>query len=77
LDAHIRLDSNKSCWELDDEGEHSEDEAGVEDQTIEAGKDEWRSEGLHVALMVLATDIGDDPQDKADSLLWKHKALPV
>ena len=60
-DAHIRLDSNKTCWELDSEENDSEDEGGIEDEVIEAGEDEWRSEGLHVALMVLAIDIGDDP----------------
>jgi hypothetical protein len=28
-DAHIRLDSNKPCWELDDKGEDNEDKANV------------------------------------------------
>ena len=76
-DAHIRLDSNKTCWELDSEENDSEDEGGIEDEVIEAGEDEWRSEGLHVALMVLAIDIGDDPRDEdwiPDSLRRKHNA---
>jgi hypothetical protein len=71
-DPHIKLDSNKPCWELDDEGEDSEDEytdkdeadSDVEDEAIEADEDEWRNEGLHVGLMVLAIEIGDDPRDE-------------
>jgi hypothetical protein len=27
-------------------------------EAIEAGEDEWRSEGLHIALMILAIDKG-------------------
>jgi hypothetical protein len=29
LDAHIRLNSKKPCWELDDKGEDGEDKADV------------------------------------------------
>lgn len=77
------MDSHEPCWELDDEGEDSEDECTdrdggyVEDEVIEAGMDEWRSNGLHVELMVLAIEIGDDPRDEdwiPDSLRWKHNA---
>jgi hypothetical protein len=32
--AHIRLDSNKPCWELDDKGEDSENKADVYVSTI-------------------------------------------
>ena len=68
-EAHIRLDSNKLCWELEDESESEEedideDEGDVEDEIIEAGEDKWRSEGLHIALMVLAIDKRDDPRDE-------------
>jgi hypothetical protein len=60
-DAHIRLDSNKPDWEVDEEEEESEGEGDGEDEVIEASEDEWRSDGLHVGLMVLEIEIGDDP----------------
>jgi hypothetical protein len=69
-DAHVRLDSNKLCWEVDDEQDDSEDEGpsdgegDVEDEVIEANEDEWRNDGLHVVLMVLAIEVGDDPRDE-------------
>ncbi|KIJ95381.1 hypothetical protein K443DRAFT_108857, partial [Laccaria amethystina LaAM-08-1] len=69
-DAQVRFDSNKLCWEVDDEEDKSEDEGlsesegDVEDEVVEANDDEWRSDGLHVGLMVLAIEIGDDPRDE-------------
>ena len=81
-EAHIRLDSNKLCWELEDESEDEDediddDERDVEDEVIVAGEDMWRSEGLHIALMVLMIDKGDDPRDEdwiPDRLRRKHNA---
>ena len=73
--AHIRLDTNKLFWGLNDEEEDSQDE--VEDEVIEAGSDEWKNDGLQVGLMVLAIEIGDDPRDEdwiPDSLRRKHNA---
>ena len=78
-DVHVRLDSNKLCWEpeVDDEGENSEgesidkEEGNVEDEIIAAGENEWRNDGLH------AIQIGDDPRDKdwiPDNLRRKHNA---
>ena len=63
------MDSNKLCLELEDESEDEDDdidddEGDVEDELIEAGEDMWRSEGLHIALIVLVIDKGDDPQDE-------------
>jgi hypothetical protein len=55
------LDSNKPDWEVDEEEEESEGEGDGEDEVIEAREDEWRSDGLHVGLMVLEIEIGDDP----------------
>ena len=63
-DPHGRLDSNRPCWDSDDEEMDSEDEADVEDEVLEAGEDEWRSESLQVGLMVLAIEIRDDPRDE-------------
>ena len=68
-DTHIKFDSNKPCWELDDDEEDSENgeednEGDEEDEVIEASEDNWRNEGLHVGLMVLAIEISDDPQDE-------------
>ena len=70
--APVRFDSNKPCWELEDselssEGEDSEnedDKVDVEDEVLEAGDLEWRNEGLHVSLMLIAIDNGDDPRDE-------------
>ena len=52
-DAPIKFDSNKLCWELDDDDETREDEdsgqdgnSDVEDEVVEAGEAEWRNEGL-------------------------------
>ena len=64
--AHIRLDINKLFWGLNDDEEDSQDEVeedggNVEDEVIEAGEDEWKNDGLHVGLMILAIEIGDDP----------------
>jgi hypothetical protein len=80
-DAHVKFDSNKPCWELDSEeedSEHEEDKEGdVEDEVMEAGESNWRNEGLHVGLMVLAIEIGDDPRDEdwiPDELRRKYKA---
>ena len=82
-EAHIHLDSNKLCWKPDDEDEVSEEEdsdcekGDVEDEVIEAGEDDFRTEALHVKLMVLAIEIGDDPRDEdwiPDSLRRKHIA---
>jgi len=81
-DVHIKFDSNKPCWELDDDEEDSENgeednEGDVEDEVIEASEDNWRNEGLHVGLMVLAIEIGDDPRDEdwiPDNLRRKYKA---
>jgi hypothetical protein len=60
-DAHVKFDSNKPCWELDSEeedSEHEEDKEGdIEDEVMEAGESNWRNEGLHVGLMVLAIEI--------------------
>jgi hypothetical protein len=44
----------------DNDGDIDEDKGDVEDEAIEAGEDRWRSKGLHIALMVLAIDKGDD-----------------
>ena len=68
---------NRPCWDSDDEEKDSEDEADVEDEVIEAGKDKWRSESLQVGLMVLAIEIGDNPQDEdwiPEAVRRKHKA---
>ncbi|EDR10094.1 uncharacterized protein LACBIDRAFT_325694 [Laccaria bicolor S238N-H82] len=76
-DPHVRLDSNRPCWDSDDEEKDSEDEADVEDEVIEAGEDGWRSESLQVGLMVLAIEIGDDPRDEdwiPEAVRRKHKA---
>ena len=66
--AHIRLDTNKLFWGLNDDEEDSQDEVeedggnvAVEDEVIEAGEDEWKNDGLHVGLMILTIEIGDDP----------------
>ena len=59
------------------EEEEESDSEDVEDEVIEASEDEWKSDGLHVALMVLAIEIGDDPRDEdwiPDDLRRKHKA---
>jgi len=71
-DAQIRFDSNKPCWRLEDDEEKSDpdedepdnNEIGVEADVLEAGDEDWRNEGLHVSMMVLAIDNGDDPQDE-------------
>jgi len=76
-DPHVRLDSNGPCWDSDDEEKDSKDEADVEDEVIEAGEDEWRSESLQVGLMVLSIEIEDDPQDEdwiPEAVQRKHKA---
>lgn len=79
-DAHVKFDSNKPCWEFDsdkEESESEEDEDGnVEDEVTEASEGDWRNEGLHVGLMVLAIEIGDDPRDEdwfPDELRRKHR----
>ena len=82
-DAHIELDSNKLCWEPASDDEDEEEVSEEEDtdnengdvEVIEAGTDEWRGEALHVSLMVLAIEIGDNPQDEdwiPDSLRRRH-----
>ena len=82
--AHVKFDSNKPCWELDsdkEESESEEDEEGnVEDEVTEAGNGDWRNEGLHVGLMILAIEIGDDPRDEdwiPDELRRKHRKYKV
>jgi len=80
-DAHVKLDSNNPCWELDndeeDSGSEEDEEGNVEGEVTEAGEDNWRNEGLHVGLMVLAIEIGDDPRDEdwiPNELRRKYKA---
>jgi hypothetical protein len=63
-DAQVRFDSNELCWEFDDEEDKSEDE-GLSESEGDG------SDGLHVGLMVLAIEIGDDPQDED----WIPKAV--
>lgn len=59
-----------------DEANGKED-SDVEDEVLEAGEEEWNNKGLHVGLMVLAIEIGDDPRDEdwiPQALQRKHNA---
>jgi len=66
--AHVKFDSNRPCWEnekSDDEeledSENEKDEVDVEEEILEAGEVDWRNEGLHVSMMLIAINNGDDP----------------
>jgi len=63
----VRLDSTKPCWDEDsdtDSDMESDNEGSVEDEIMEESDEQWNNEGIHVGLMRLAIDQGDDPRDE-------------
>jgi len=63
--AGVRLDSIKPCWDEDSDADtESGDEGSVEDEIMEESDEQWNNEGIHVGLMRLAIDQGDDPRDE-------------
>lgn len=71
---------NSDAETLECENNDEIDKAGkddVKDEVTEEGDQHWRGEGLHVGLMVLAIEIGDDPRDEdwiPESVRRMHQA---
>lgn len=87
----VRPESGKPAWDMpdlapdDEEEPESEPEmsdtecenSDVENEVIEAGDEHWRGDGLHVNMMVMAIENGNDPQDEdwiPESIRKKHQA---